>query len=58
MWRKPMSKQHSSPQAVVRTSRLFATGLSPEVLFIIMIDTKNNENLIELKLPRHILIPK
>ena len=41
MWRKPMSKQHKPSQAVVRTSRLFGTGLSPKFALIVMIAIKN-----------------
>ena len=37
MWRKPMSKQHKPSQAVVRTSRLVGTGLSPGFVLISMI---------------------
>ena len=47
-----------TPPAAVRTSRLFGTGLSPDVLFIVAIDTRNNENLFALKLPRHVIIAK
>ena len=43
------------PPAAVRTSRLFGTGLSPDFLFIVVIDTRNNENVFALKLPRHML---
>ena len=41
MWRKPMSKQHKPPKAVARSSGLFGTGLSPEIVLIIMIATKS-----------------
>ena len=41
MWRKPKSKQHKPSQAVVRTSRLFGTGLSPGLLLVVMIAIKN-----------------
>ena len=41
MWRKPMSKQHKPSQAVVRTSRLVGTGLSPGFVLILMIAIKN-----------------
>ena len=44
MWWKPLSKQHKPPQAVVRTSRLFGTGLSPGFELIAMIAIKNKTN--------------
>ena len=44
MWRKPMSKQHKPSQAVVHTSRLFGTGLSPGFVLILMIAIKNKTN--------------
>ena len=44
MWQKPMSKQHKPSQAVVRTPRLFGTGLSPGFVLIVMIAIKNKTN--------------
>ena len=44
MWRKPMYKQHKPSQAVVRTSRLVGTGLSPGFVLILMIAIKNKTN--------------
>ena len=41
---EPMSKQHKLSQAVVRTSRLFGTGLSPGFVLILMIALKNKAN--------------
>ena len=43
MWRKPMSKQHKPSQAVVRTSRLVGTGLSPGFVLLLMIAIKNKQ---------------
>ena len=43
MWRKSMSKQHNPSQAVVRTSRLVGTGLSPGFVLILMIAIKKKQ---------------
>ena len=39
-----MSKQHKPSQAVVRTSRLVGTGLSPGFVLILMVAIKNKTN--------------